>query len=208
MYYIVIIGECKIINSSISVNKCPSIGILAVTTSNTRTHTRFRNICHVDFSALINTFVLLQFDGPQMIPRIEIGSMFPCLRISFSVYTSLSTLVTLIVCDCRTNFISSLFTTMIQIEKMTSRADVFIVARKAKSLRIQNASYRVGQLWCIYLTAKELEYILKIILLREFKKYIDQLWDRLSKHIKTDSADSATLSMLETLQFALLSIAY
>ena len=28
---------------------------------------------------------------------------------------------------------------------MTSRADVFIVARKAKSLRIQNASYRVGQ---------------------------------------------------------------
>jgi len=29
------------------------------------------------------------------------------------------------------------------------------------------------------LTAKELEYIPKIILLREFKNYIDQLWDRL-----------------------------
>ena len=37
------------------------------------------------------------------------------------------------------------------------------------------------------LTAKELEYIPKIILLREFKNYIDQLWDRLPEHIKADS---------------------
>ena len=36
------------------------------------------------------------------------------------------------------------------------------------------------------LTAKELEYIPKI-LLREFKNYIDQLWDRLLEHIKADS---------------------
>jgi len=37
------------------------------------------------------------------------------------------------------------------------------------------------------LTAKELKYIPKIILLREFKNYIDQLWDRLPEHIKADS---------------------
>ncbi|KYN12420.1 hypothetical protein ALC57_15407 [Trachymyrmex cornetzi] len=37
------------------------------------------------------------------------------------------------------------------------------------------------------LTAKELEYIPKIILLRKFKNYIDQLWDRLPEHIKADS---------------------
>ncbi|KYN39721.1 hypothetical protein ALC56_05900 [Trachymyrmex septentrionalis] len=38
----------------------------------------------------------------------------------------------------------------------------------------------------VHLTAKELEYILKIILLQEFKNYIDQLWDRLP-HIKANS---------------------
>jgi len=35
---------------------------------------------------------------------------------------------------------------------------------------------------CVHsLTAKELEYIPKIILLREFKNYIDHLWDRAYK---------------------------
>jgi len=37
------------------------------------------------------------------------------------------------------------------------------------------------------LTAKELKYIPKIILLLEFKNYIDQLWDRLPEHIKANS---------------------
>jgi len=37
------------------------------------------------------------------------------------------------------------------------------------------------------LTAKELEYIPKIILLQKFKNYIDQLWDKLLEHIKADS---------------------
>ncbi|KYM85795.1 hypothetical protein ALC53_04379 [Atta colombica] len=36
------------------------------------------------------------------------------------------------------------------------------------------------------LTVKKLEYIPKIILLREFKNYIDQLWDRLSEHINSE----------------------
>ena len=88
-------------------------------------------------SKLINTFVLLQFD-------IEIGSMFPCLRISFSVCTLLSTLVTLIVCDCRTNiFISSSFTTLIQIEKRIENRSIY---RKAKPLSMQYASYHVGHI--------------------------------------------------------------
>ncbi|KYM95357.1 hypothetical protein ALC62_13997 [Cyphomyrmex costatus] len=37
------------------------------------------------------------------------------------------------------------------------------------------------------LTAEELKYIPKIILLREFKNYIDRLWDRLPEYIKSDS---------------------
>ncbi|KYQ56629.1 hypothetical protein ALC60_04437 [Trachymyrmex zeteki] len=37
------------------------------------------------------------------------------------------------------------------------------------------------------LTSKELEYIPKIILLREFENFIDVLWDRLPEHIRADS---------------------
>jgi len=37
-------------------------------------------------SKLISTFVLPQFDELQIISRIEIDNMFPCLRISFSVF--------------------------------------------------------------------------------------------------------------------------
>ncbi|KYQ47381.1 hypothetical protein ALC60_13599 [Trachymyrmex zeteki] len=37
------------------------------------------------------------------------------------------------------------------------------------------------------LTSKELEYIPKIIMLREFENFIDVLWDRLPEHIRADS---------------------
>ncbi|KYN29534.1 hypothetical protein ALC57_01023 [Trachymyrmex cornetzi] len=37
------------------------------------------------------------------------------------------------------------------------------------------------------LTSKELEYIPKIVLLRQFKYCIDLLWDRLPEHIRADS---------------------
>ncbi|KYN15958.1 hypothetical protein ALC57_11819 [Trachymyrmex cornetzi] len=37
------------------------------------------------------------------------------------------------------------------------------------------------------LTSKELEYIPKIVLLRQFEYCIDLLWDRLSEHIRADS---------------------
>jgi len=36
------------------------------------------------------------------------------------------------------------------------------------------------------LTAEQLKYILKVVLLREFRNCIDQLWDRLSEHIRAD----------------------
>lgn len=36
------------------------------------------------------------------------------------------------------------------------------------------------------LTSEQLEYIPKIILLREFHKHIDDLWDRLPEHIRAD----------------------
>ncbi|KYN07643.1 hypothetical protein ALC62_01385 [Cyphomyrmex costatus] len=37
------------------------------------------------------------------------------------------------------------------------------------------------------LTSIELEYIPKIVLLREFENCIDLLWDRLPEHIRADS---------------------
>jgi len=95
-------------------------------------------ICHVNFPVNyygISTFVLPPFDGPQMIPHIEIGIMFPCLRISFSIYfiIDISHFNLLKVCDCRTNFISSPFTTSKKrhriLKKTTSRMYVFIVAQ-------------------------------------------------------------------------------
>src|SRR5580765_2452744 len=54
---------------------------------------------------LINTLDLPQFEGPQMMSRIVFGSMFPCLRISFSSISRVlsSKFVTLIIVACRTN---------------------------------------------------------------------------------------------------------
>ncbi|KYN50294.1 hypothetical protein ALC62_10242 [Cyphomyrmex costatus] len=37
------------------------------------------------------------------------------------------------------------------------------------------------------LTSAELEYVPKVILLRECEQYIDLLWDRLPEHIRADS---------------------
>jgi len=37
------------------------------------------------------------------------------------------------------------------------------------------------------LTAEQLKYISKVVLLRKFHNCIDQLWDRLSEHIRADS---------------------
>jgi len=37
------------------------------------------------------------------------------------------------------------------------------------------------------LTAEQLKYIPKVVLLEEFHNCIDQLWDRLSEHIRADS---------------------
>jgi hypothetical protein len=36
------------------------------------------------------------------------------------------------------------------------------------------------------LTAEELEFVPKIVLLRNFEKYVQLLWDRLPEHIKAD----------------------
>lgn len=37
------------------------------------------------------------------------------------------------------------------------------------------------------LTSEQLKYIPKVVLLREFPKHIDVLWDRLPEHIRADS---------------------
>jgi len=153
-------------------------------------------------SKLIDTFVLSQFDRPQIIsPRIEISKIFPCLRISFSVYILLSTLIILIVCDYHANFISFPFMTLIILKNNIE--SVFIIARKA--VQYSKCFLSCRTIVIHNLTAKELEYIPKIILLREFKNYINQLWDRLPEHIK---ADLKVQQHRRCLYFALLSIAY
>jgi len=120
-------------------------------------------------SKLINTFVLPQFDGSQMIPRIEIGRIFPCLHISFSVCTLLSTLIILIVCDCRTNFISSPLT--IILKKKRYQKGCIYNSTQSETAQYSKCFFVSNNCDVHSLIAKELKYIPKIILLREFKNY-------------------------------------
>jgi len=65
----------------------PNIDILVVAmTSSTRTCSR--SVSHVDFQQIYQHICFIT-DGPQMIPRIEIGSIFSCLRTTFSICTLL-----------------------------------------------------------------------------------------------------------------------
>ena len=146
-----------------------------------------QSVCYMDFS--IN-LLKPQFDGPQII-CIKIGNIIQCLRIFFSVCTLLSTLITSIICNCNTNLISSPPPWYwYKLKKIAPRADLFIEECRAKL-----QYWKCFLLWTTVhsLTAKELEYISKIILLQKFKNYIDQLWDRLPEHIKADSATSSCL---------------
>ena len=59
-----------------------------------------------------------------------------------------------------------------------------VVAHKVKPLRIKILLIVSDNCDVYSLTAKELEYISKIILLQKFKNYINQLWNRLPEHIK------------------------
>ena len=92
-----------------------------------------------------------------MTPRIEIGSMFPCLRTSFLVCILLSTLITLIVCDCRTSYIfPSRYIVQIrhivQIEKRIERKSIYKNTQRDqfKMLLVDNCNVHS-------LTAKEIE---------------------------------------------------
>jgi len=112
----------------------PDIDILVVvTTSSTRT--RFRNVPCGFSNKLINTFVLPQFDGPQMIPHIEIGSISMFAYFFFSLYF----IVDISHFD-REFHIFSLHDTD-NIEK-NDIENIFIVARKAKVFKMLLIVYR------------------------------------------------------------------
>jgi len=84
-----------------------NIDILAVATDFEYTYTFLkRTPCGLS-NKLIRTLVLLQFEGPQMIARMVLGSIAPCLRFSTSfpiVRNLLSQFITRIVNGCRTHF--------------------------------------------------------------------------------------------------------
>jgi hypothetical protein len=47
------------------------------------------------------------------------------------------------------------------------------------------------------LTAEELEFVPKIVLLRNFERYVQLLWDRLPEHIKADPEVQSYRACLE-----------
>jgi len=106
---------------------------------------------------------LPQFDGPQMIPHIEIGSISMFAYFFFSLYF----IVDISHFDCEFHIFSLHDTDNIEKNDIEN---IFIVARKAKVFKMLLI---VSDNCDIYsLIAKELEYIPKIILLWEFKNYI------------------------------------
>jgi len=62
----------------------PNIDILVVAMTSS---TCSRSVSH-DFQQIYQHICFIT-DGPQMIPRIEIGSIFSCLRTTFSICTLL-----------------------------------------------------------------------------------------------------------------------
>src|SRR5580765_6081169 len=84
------------------------------------------------FYQLINTLVLPQCEGPQVIPRIVFGSMFPCLRISFSSINRVlsSKFVALIIIACRTNRMLSLTSHKSDFWKMNHGGPIYRDASK------------------------------------------------------------------------------
>jgi len=86
-------------------------------------------------SKLINTFVLPQFDGPQMIPRIEVGNMFPCLRI----FSSIINLIEISHSDCLClSYEPHIFSHLLKIIESS-----LIETRWTKLLSNQNVSHGV-----------------------------------------------------------------
>jgi len=87
------------------------------------------------------------------------------------------------------NFISSPFTDNIEKKNYIESGCIYNSAQNkiAQYSKCFLSSDNVVYIVDVHsLTAKELKYIPKIILLREFN-YINQLWDRLPDHIKADS---------------------
>src|SRR5580765_1342607 len=130
---------------------------------------------------------LTTIEGSQMIPRIVFGSMFPCLRISFSSISRVlsSKFVTLIIVACRTNRMFASHKS--DFWKMNHGGPIYRDASKRNHSVLKMILLLSVNSDILELTAEQLQFIPKIVLLRNFGAYVGRLWDKLPEHIKADS---------------------
>jgi len=129
----------------------------------------------------MRTLVLPQFEGPQTIARLILGSIAPCLRFSAlsSIFRNLSSqFITRIVNGCLTNLIflldGGVGSCYLYVCKTVNRsvAKMFVLLSSPSDI--------------LDLTTEELQYIPKPILLRVCGHYVHHRWDKLPEHIKSD----------------------
>ena len=130
----------------------------------------------------MRTLVLPQFDGPQMIARIVLGSISPCLRFSTLppiICDFASQFVTRIDNGCGTNFMLTL--RLRALERLFKGARIY-ESRSSKMYLVLCHPFDIQDL-----NAEQLQYIPKVVLLRVYGDYIDYVWDKLPEHVKADS---------------------
>jgi len=126
----------------------------------------------------MRTLVLLQFDGPQTIAGMILGSIAPCLRFSelLPIVRNLSSqFITRIVNGCRTNRIFLL--------DGGGRIECYLYACKTANRSVAKMFVLLSSSSDILdLTTEQLQYI--PVLLQVCGHYVHHLWDRLPEHIK------------------------
>jgi len=131
----------------------------------------------------MRTLVLPQFEGPQTIARMVLGSIAPCLRFSAlsPIFRNLSSqFITRIVNGCRTNLIFLL--------DRGGRIKCYLYACKTANRSVSKMFVLLSSPSDILdLTVEQLRYIPKPVLLRVCGHYVHHLWDRLPEHLKADS---------------------
>jgi len=132
----------------------------------------------------MKTLVLPQFEGPQTIARMVLGSIASCLRFSAlsPIVCNLSSqFITRIVNGCRTNLIFLL-------DGGGGRIECYLYACKSANRSVAKMFVLLSSSSDILdLTAEQLQYIPKPVLLRVCGHYVHYLWDRLPEHLKADS---------------------
>ncbi|XP_036141982.1 uncharacterized protein LOC118645292 [Monomorium pharaonis] len=119
-----------------------------------------------------------------MMQRIASGNSAPCLRVvptvAFDPAVLRSRSKTLIVGDCRTNFISTRMRACALVRAIYTRS--ILSLRAVVTMFLILSDKRDILEW----SAAELSFIPKTILLRYFDEYIEILWDKLPEHLRAD----------------------